>query len=76
MIKKNEVPIVKNSTINVPERSAIKEACQQSSLRQKHNSDDDVSNLLDSSCKFIDDLVNEKSEEGNKPKKVEKGEFP
>ena len=76
LIKKNEIPIVKNSTINVPERSAIKEACQQPSLKQKHNSDDDVSDLLDSSCKFIDDLVNEKSEEGNKPKKVEKGEFP
>ena len=60
----------------MPERSAIKEACQQPSLKQKHNSDDDVSDLLDSSCKFIDDLVNEKSEEGNKPKKVEKGEFP
>ena len=32
-IKKDETPIVKNSTIKVPKQSAIKEAPQQPSLR-------------------------------------------
>ena len=70
-IKTNEIPIVMNSTIKVPEQSAIKEAPQQPSLKRKHNDDedDDVSDLLDSSREFIDDLVSEISEEGNKPKK-------
>ena len=69
-IKKDEIPIVKNSTIKTPEQSAIKEAPKQPSLKRKHNDDDDdVSDLLDSSREFIDDLVSEKSEEGNKPKK-------
>ena len=68
-IKKDETPIVKNSIIKAPEQSAIKEAPQQSSLKRKHNDEDGVSDLLDSSREFIDDLVSEKSEEGNKPKK-------
>ena len=50
-IKKDEIPIVKNSTIKTPEQSAIKEAPKQPSLKRKHNDDDDddVSGLLDSS---------------------------
>ena len=61
---------MKNSTIKTPEQSAIKEVPKQPSLKRKHNDDDDdVSDLLDSSREFIDDLVSEKSEEGNKPKK-------
>ena len=74
-IKKDETPIVKNSIIKAPEQSAIKEAPQQSSLKRKHNDDDGVSDLLDSSREFIDDLVSEKSEEGNKPKKQKKANF-
>ena len=74
-IKKDEIPIVKNSTIKTPEQSAIKEAPQQPSLKRKHNDDDDVSDLLDSTREFIDDLVSEKSEEGNKPKKQKKANF-
>ena len=76
-IKKDEILIVKNSTIKAPEQSAIKEAPQHPSLKRKHNDDDDdVGNLLDFSGEFTDDLANEKSEEDNKPKKAEKGEFP
>ena len=75
-IRKDETPIVKNSTIKAPEQSAIKKAPQQPSLKRKHNDDDDVGDLLDFSGEFIDDLANEKSEEDNKPKKAEKGEFP
>ena len=67
---------MKNSTIKTPEQSAIKEAPKQPSLKRKHNDDDDdVSDLLDSSREFIDDLVSEKSEEGNKPKKQKKANF-
>ena len=74
-IKKDEIAIVKNSTIKVPEQSAIKETPQQPSLTGKHN-DDDFGDLLDSSCLFIDDLVvSEKSEEGNKPIKQKKANF-
>ena len=68
-IKKDEIPIVKNSTLKAPEQSAIKEAPQQPSLKRKHNDDDNAGDLLDFSREFIDDLVSEKSEEGNKPKK-------
>ena len=76
-IKKDEILIVKNSTIKAPEQSAIKEAPQHPSLKRKHNDDDDdVGDLLDFSGEFTDDLANEKSEEDNKPKKAEKGEFP
>ena len=67
--RKDEIPIVKNSTIKAPEKSAIKEAPPRPSVKQKHNDDNDVGNFLDSSREFIDDLVSEKSEEGNKPKK-------
>ena len=74
-IKKDEIPIVKNATIKAPEQSAIKEAPQQPSLKRKHNDDDDVGDLLDSSHEFIDDLVSKKSEEGNKPKKQKKANF-
>ena len=74
-IKKDEIPIVKNSTIKAPEQSAIKEAPQQPSLKRKHNDDDNAGDLLDFSRKFIDDLVSEKSEEGNKPKKQKKANF-
>ena len=74
-IKKDEIAIVKNSTIKVPGQSAIKETPQQPSLTGKHN-DDDVGDLLDSSRLFIDDLVvSEKSEEGNKPIKQKKANF-
>ena len=65
-IKKDEISIVKNSTIKAPEQSAIKKAPQQPSLKRKHNDDDDVGDLLDSSREFIDDLVSKKSEENNK----------
>ena len=41
----------------------------------KENDDDDVGNLLDSSHEFIGDLVSEKSEESNKPKKQKKANF-
>ena len=75
-IKKDEILIVKNSSIKAPQQSAIKEAPQHPSLKRKHNDDDDVGDLLDFSGEFIDDLANEKSEEDNKPKKAEKGEFP
>ena len=74
-IKKDETAIVKNSTIKAPEQSAIKEAPQQPSLERKYDDDDDVGDLLDSSHEFIDDLVSEKSEEGNKPKKQKKTNF-
>ena len=60
-IKKDGIPIVKNSTIKAPEQYAIKEAPQQPSRKRKHNDDDDVGDLLDSSRGFIDDLVSEKS---------------
>ena len=64
-----------NSTIiKAPEQSAIKEAPPQPSLKRKQN-DDDVGDLLDTSREFIDDLVSEKSEEGNKPKKQKKANF-
>ena len=75
LIKNDEIPIVKNSAIKAPEQSAIKEATQQPSLKRKHNDDDDVGDLSDSSREFIDDLVNEKSEGGNKPKKQKKANF-
>ena len=52
----------------------VEEAPQQPSLKRKHD-DDDVGDLLDSSREFIDDLVSEKSEEGNKPKKQKKANF-
>ena len=68
-IKKDEISIVKNATIKAPEQSAIKKTPQQSSLKRKHNDDDDIGDLLDSSREFIDDLLSEKSEENNKPKK-------
>ena len=74
-IKKDEIPIVKNSTLKVPEQSAIKEAPQQPSLKRKHSDDDNAGDLLDFSLEFIDDLVSEKSEEGNKPKKQKKANF-
>ena len=61
-IKKDEIPIVKNSTLKVPEQSAIKEAPQQPSLKRKHSDDDNAGDLLDFSLEFIDDLVSEKSE--------------
>ena len=73
--RKDEIPIVKNSTTKAPEKSAIKEAPPRPSLKQKHNDDNDVGNFLDSSREFIDDLVSEKSEEGNKPKKQKKANF-
>ena len=79
LIKKDEILIVKNSAIKAPQQSAIKEAPQQLLLKQKHNDDDDdddVGDLLDFSREFIDNLGSEKSEEGNKPKKAEKAEFP
>ena len=75
LIRKDETPIVKNSTIKAPEQSAIKKAPPQPSLKQKHNDDDDVGNFWDSSREFIDDLVSEKSEEGKKPKKQKKTNF-
>ena len=59
----------------MPEQSGIEEAPQQPSLKRKHNDDDDAGDLLDSSGKFIDDLVSKRSEEGNKPKKQEKTNF-
>ena len=74
-IKKDEIPIVKNSTLKAPEQSAIKEAPQQPSLKRKHNDDDNAGDLLDFSREFIDDLVSEKSDEGNKPKKQKKTNF-
>ena len=79
-IKNDEIPIVKNSAIKAPQQSAIKEAPQQPSLKRKHNDDDDDDDdgdgdLLDSSREFIDDLVSEKIEEGNKPKKQKKANF-
>ena len=52
---------MKNSTIKAPQQYAIKEAPQQPSRKRKHNDDDDVGDLLDSSRGFIDDLVSEKS---------------
>ena len=45
----------------------MKAAPQLLSLKRKHNED--------SSSEFIDDLVSEKSEEGNKPKKQKKMNF-
>ena len=74
-IRKDEIPIVKNFTIKVPEQSGIEEAPQQPSLKRKHNDDDDAGDLMDSSGKFIDDLVSKRSEEGNKPKKQKKTNF-
>ena len=74
-IKKNEIPTAKNSTIKAPEQSTIKEVPQQPSLKRKHNDDDDVSDLLNSSREFIDDLGSEKSQESNKPKKQKKASF-
>ena len=74
-IKKNEIPTAKNSTIKAPEQSTIKEVPQQPSLKWKHNDDDDVSDLLNSSREFIDDLGSEKSQESNKPKKQKKASF-
>ena len=75
-IKKDEIPIGKNSTIKLPEQSAIKESPQQPSLKLKHNDDDNVGDLLDPSREFIDDLVSEKIEEGNKEKTPENSKFP
>ena len=66
-INKDGIPVVKNSTIKAPEQSAMKAAPQLPSLKRKHNED--------SSREFIDDLVSEKSEEGNKPKKLKKVNF-
>ena len=66
-INKDGIPVVKNSTIKAPEQSAMKAALQLPSLKRKHNED--------SSREFIDDLVSEKSEEGNKPKKQKKVNF-
>ena len=83
-IKNDEIPIVKNSAIKAPQQSAIKEAPQQPSLKRKHNDDDHDDDdddddgdgdLLDSSREFIDDLVSEKIEEGNKQKKQKNANF-